>query len=44
VSFTTSVLSVGTHTITAVYSDTIDTNFATSTSSALSQVVQSSFD
>ena len=38
--FTTSTLSVGTHSITAVYAG--DTNFTTSTSAALSQVVNKS--
>ena len=39
-SFTTSALAVGTHSIKVVYSG--DANFKTSTSSVLSQVVQSS--
>jgi Bacterial Ig-like domain (group 3) len=41
-SFTTSALAVGTHSIKVVYSG--DANFKTSTSSVLSQVVQSSDD
>ena len=41
-SFTTSSLAVGTHSIKVVYSG--DTNFKTSTSAVLSQVVQSSAD
>ena len=41
-SFTTSSLSVGTHSIKVVYSG--DSNFKTSTSSVLTQVVQSSSD
>ena len=41
-SFTTSALAVGTHSIKVVYSG--DGNFKTSTSSVLSQVVQSSAD
>jgi hypothetical protein len=41
-SFTTSALAVGTHSIKVIYSG--DANFKTSTSSVLSQVVQSSAD
>jgi len=41
-SFTTSSLSIGTHSIKVVYSG--DSDFKTSTSSVLSQVVQSSSD
>jgi hypothetical protein len=38
----TTTLSYGTHSITAVYSDTVDGNFATITSSVLSQFQQGS--
>jgi sugar lactone lactonase YvrE len=38
-SYSTTALSVGNHAITATYTDTTDSNFAASTSTALSQVV-----